>query len=80
MVCPIYFRVNLPAQSLVHEVPDETTLVCRIFANHVPIFLETTHGVTHCMSVFALNQRFLRIGVHVALAASISIVHRAYYV
>ena len=80
MVSPVFGRIDLPAQGLVHEVPDEATLICRIFADKVPIFLETTHGITHCMSIFTLNQRLLRFVIQITFTVPIRIVHRANYV
>ena len=80
MVCSVSGRIDLPAQGLVHEVPDEATLIRRIFADKVPIFLETTHGITHCMSIFTLNQRLLRFVIQITFTVPIRIVHRANYV
>ena len=67
-----------PAYGLIDEVPDETTLVFRIFTDDVPILLETTLGVTHRMSILALDQRLL-VGCVFAIfdAVLIVVIHRA---
>lgn len=67
----------LHTQALVHEVPDETALVLRIFAYHVPIFLESSHGVTHGMSIFALYERARIVPFRIPFAASVIVIHRA---
>ena len=67
----------LHAQPLVHEVPDETALVLRILAYHVPIFLESSHGVTHGMSILALDERTRVVALRVLVAAAVIVIHRA---
>ena len=52
-----HLAVLLPTDRLIHEVPDKSTLVLRIFADNVPILLETTFRITHRMSIFALDER-----------------------
>ena len=44
------------AQTLVNEVPDKASLVIRIVTDEFPIVGETTHRVTHSMSILTLNQ------------------------
>ena len=33
---------TIPADTLIYEVPDESSLIFRVFADDVPVFLETT--------------------------------------
>ena len=47
-----------PAERLVDEVPYISPLIAGIFADRVPVFPETSHGVSHRMGVLTLNQRF----------------------
>ena len=67
-----------PAYGLVHEVPDEASLVFRILADQVPILLEAALGIAHGMGVLALDERpglgrILAVAHHVAVFH----VHRA---
>ena len=76
----VYHRtvVSRPPYGLVHEVPDEASLIFRIFPHYVPVFPESALGVAHRVSVFALDQRLpLRRVFAVAYAAVISEVHGA---
>ena len=65
------------AQSLIHKIPDKTTLVFGILANQIPILLESTHGVPHGMGILALNQRLLGITLAVVFRTFVIAVHRA---
>ena len=67
-----------PAYGLIHEVPDEASLIFRVFTDQIPIFLETTLRVTHGMGVLTLYQRLLH-GVVLAVFSAILVVviHRA---
>ena len=47
---------TLVAHTLIHEVPDIATLIFRILTYQVPVFLETTHGVTHGVGIFTLDE------------------------
>ena len=61
-------NLTLIAHTLVHEVPDITTLVVRLLANQVPVLFESTHRVTHGMSILTLNQWLLNLTAsHLAL-------------
>ena len=62
---------------LVYEVPDEATLIFRIFADDVPIFLESSLRISHRMCVFTLDQRLLDISFTIFDTVLITIVHRA---
>ena len=59
-VCINHLSVlSRPANRLIDKVPNESALILRIFADEVPIFLETAFRVTHGMGIFTLNERFL---------------------
>ena len=62
---------------LVNKVPDKSTLIFRILTDDVPVFFESTHGVTHRMRVFALDKRFVDIAFTIFDTLVIIIVHRA---
>ena len=47
----------MPAQALVNEIPDEASLEFRVLADEVPVLLEATFGVAHCVSILDENQR-----------------------
>ena len=64
-------------QRLVHEVPNESALVVRIFANQIPIFLESAFRISHRMGIFALDKRFARVFLTIFLAAVVGQIHRA---
>ena len=65
-------------QRLVDKVPNEAALQLRIFANQVPILLETAARVAHRVRVFALNERTVGLRVvGVALHCAIIGIHRA---
>ncbi len=51
-----------PAGRLVNEVPDKSALKVGIFSEKVPVLLEASFGVAHCVGVLALNHRFGHIG------------------
>ena len=57
MVCAIFQRVYWPPESLIYEIPDESTLELRIFSDKVPILLEPSKRITHGMSIFTLDER-----------------------
>ena len=69
---PSYF----PMAGLVYEVPYKSTLIFRIFADDIPVFFESALRITHSMSVFALNQRFLNIAFGILDARIVAVVHR----
>ena len=67
-----------PAARLVNEVPNESTLVFRIFAYQIPILLEASLRITHGMSIFTLNQRLgLAVILTILDTVFIIIIHRA---
>ena len=78
-----------PANRLIDKIPNITTLEFRILAYHIPVLLESTLRVAHCMSIFALDERLVelslvaslpilsRLVLAVVLAARIAVVHRA---
>ena len=68
----------LPADGLVHEVPDEATLELIILAVEVPVLLEATLGVAHRVGILALDERLghLRVG-RIADDSLVAGVHRA---
>ena len=66
---------TLVAHTLIHEVPDITALILRIFAHQIPIFLEATHRVAHGVSIFTLDQRTRIIVLRISLAALVAVVH-----
>ena len=76
MVSTIFGRIDLLADCLVHEIPDEASLIQRIFADEVPVLLEVTVGVAHRMRVLALDKRSVRVGIEVFLAILRRDVHR----
>ena len=57
MIGSVFRGISRPAESLVDKIPYESTLELRIFPDEVPIFLESTHGVAHGMSIFAEDKR-----------------------
>ena len=63
--------------TLIHKIPYKTSLELRIFTNHIPIMFETSHRITHRMSIFTLNQRFFRISLKIFFARAISGIHWA---
>jgi len=65
-----------PMAGLVYEVPYKSTLIFRIFADDIPVFFESALRITHSMSVFALNQRFLNIAFGILDARIVAVVHR----
>ena len=65
-----------PSQSLINKVPDKATLICRILANQIPILFKTTHRVTHCMRVLALNKWACWVTIKILFALLIRCVHR----
>ena len=65
------------AQSLVYEVPDKSTLIFRIFAHQIPVFLESTHRVTHSMRILTLDQRTWIVVLGISFAAAVTVIHRA---
>ena len=66
-----------PANGLVDEVPNETALQVRIFADDVPVFFESALRVTHSVSIFTLDERFGGIGtLTVFFHAFIAVIHR----
>ena len=67
---------RLVAQTLVDEIPDETTLVFWILADDAPILLETTHGVAHSMRILALDERTGIVCLGIFLAVFIAHIHR----
>ena len=67
---------TLVTKTLVHEVPDISTLILWIFANQVPILLESTLRVTHRMGILTLDVRFGAITLTILLALLIVDVHR----
>ena len=46
-------------ESLVHPVPDGSTYNAAIGIDHIPVFLQITHRVTHGVGVFTGNHWFL---------------------
>ncbi len=57
-VCEYLLTVlTLPAYRLVYEVPDVSALEFGIFAEEVPVFLESSLGVTHGVGIFTLYHR-----------------------
>ena len=60
MVCTILLRIHLPLERLIHEIPDEASLIYRILTHEIPILLQTTHRVTHRMGILTLDQRLSR--------------------
>ena len=70
-----------PADRLVNEIPDVASLIFRILADEVPVFLESALRVTHGVGIFALDQRLGVFGVlGIFLAVLVGVVHRAEYV
>ena len=60
----------LVAEALVHEVPDEATLQCRILTDEVPVLLQATDRVTHSVGILALDEGFvgvLAVTLHVVV-------------
>ena len=53
-----HLAILFPTNRLVNEIPYKATLVLGVFTDDVPILLKTALRVTHCVSIFALNQRF----------------------
>ena len=47
------------AESLVYEVPDETTLVLGVLADDVPVLLEVALAVAHSVGILTLEERLL---------------------
>ena len=68
--------VGRPADSLVHEIPDETALIARIFPDKIPILLEVAHGVAHGVGIFTLYERQGRIARAVVHAPVRFSIHR----
>ena len=77
MVRTCLLRVCRPTLSLIHEVPNESTLISRIFTDHVPIFLQASHRITHRMGIFTLDQRLRRIVPEIFTARIVCVIHRA---
>src|SRR3712207_2444254 len=73
----LYTVFVLPPARLVDEIPDESALILRILAYDVPIFLESSFGVSHRMRVFALDERFVDIAFAIVDASFIVSVHGA---
>ena len=57
MVRTVFLRICRPQESLIHEIPDESALELRIFADKVPILLESSERITHRMRIFAEDER-----------------------
>ena len=67
------------AQTLVNEVPDESALILRIFADELPIFLESTARIAHSVRIFALYEGLLlRFVLRIFLTLSVRPIHRAH--
>ncbi len=62
---------------MVNEVPDVSALILRILAHKIPIFLESTHGVAHCVSIFALYEWTLIVVLGILFATFVVVIHRA---
>ena len=43
MVSAEFCRIHRPSEGLVNKIPYKATLIFRIFAYKIPVFLETTH-------------------------------------
>ena len=70
-----------PTNGLVYKIPNETTLIFGIFANHIPIFFETAFRITHGMRILTLNERSVhRIILTIFQTIVISIIHRTEYI
>ena len=67
-------------KSLVYEVPDIPALIVGVFADKVPVFLEKSAAVTHCVSVLTLYEWARIILLAVFLAVFVGVVHGAEYV
>ena len=48
--------LTLITHTLIYEVPDISTLIYWIFADKLPVLLETTHGVTHSVGILTLDK------------------------
>ena len=73
----VYSILIFPMVRLVYKVPDKTSLIFGIFAYQIPILFEAPLRVTHSMSIFTLDQRFVYIAFAVLLAGVIIVIHRA---
>ena len=49
--------LSCPSERLIDEIPYISTLNIVIFADKIPVFLEATLRVAHCMCIFTLDQR-----------------------
>ena len=70
-------NLALVAQTLIDKVPDVSALELRILADELPVLLEAAHGVTHCMSILALNERKRAVALAVFLAVPVVHIHWA---
>ena len=75
-------NLALIAHTLIHKVPDVTSLVVRLLTNQVPVLFKATHRVTHSVGIFALNQWLLNLSashfaLRVLLAPVVIGIHRA---
>ena len=60
-ICPVESSVLcLGVQALIHPVPYMSALKRRVCLDYVPIVLEVTYAVAHCVCVFAEDERLLR--------------------
>ena len=71
VACHLAYSTN----ALIDEVPDEASLILWILANQIPILLETSNGVTHCMSILALDKRTGIVALCIFLAIIVIVVH-----
>ena len=63
---------------LVYKVPDKTALKRGIFTDEVPVFLEPSHRISHCVGIFTLNKGFVgRFLFCIFFHAVVAVIHRA---